>query len=37
MRGALEKVRRLNLKVVLQRWYVREVIDGRPKFRDLRP
>jgi uncharacterized protein len=35
VRGALEEVRRLNLKVVPQCWFVREVIDRRPEFRDL--
>jgi predicted GNAT family acetyltransferase len=36
VRGALEEVRRLNLKVVPQCWFVREVIDRRPEFQDLR-
>jgi predicted GNAT family acetyltransferase len=35
VRGALEEVRRLNLKVVPQCWFVRDVIDRRPEFRDL--
>jgi len=35
VRGALEEVRRLNLKVVPQCWFVREVIDRRPEFRNL--
>ena len=33
--GALEEVRRLNLKVVPRCWFVREVIDRRPEFQDL--
>jgi uncharacterized protein len=35
VRGALEEVRRLDLKVVPQCWFVREVIDRRPEFQDL--
>jgi uncharacterized protein len=35
VRGALEEVRRLHLKVVPQCWFVREVIERRPEFRDL--
>ena len=34
-RGALEEIRRLNLKVVPQCWFVRDVIDRRPEFQDL--
>lgn len=33
--GALEEVRRLNLKVVPQCWFVREVIERRSEFQDL--
>ena len=33
--GALEEVRRLNLKVDPQCWFVREVIDRRLEFQDL--
>lgn len=33
--GALEEVRRLNLKVVPDCWFVREVIDRKPEFLDL--
>jgi predicted GNAT family acetyltransferase len=33
--GALEEARWLNLKVVPECWFVREVIDRRPEFRDL--
>ena len=33
--GALQEVRRLNLKVVPQCWFVREVIERYPEFRDL--
>jgi predicted GNAT family acetyltransferase len=33
--GALEEIRRLNLKVVPQCWFVRDVIDRRPEFKDL--
>jgi predicted GNAT family acetyltransferase len=36
VRGALEEVRRLNLKVVPQCWFVRQVIDRSPEFQDLR-
>ena len=35
VRGALEEVRRLNLKVVPQCWFVREVIERQPEFHDL--
>ena len=35
VRGALEEVRRHNLKVDPQCWFVRDVIDRRPEFRDL--
>ena len=35
VRGALEDVRRLNLKVDPQCWFVREVIERRPEFQDL--
>jgi uncharacterized protein len=35
VRGALEEIRRLNLKVVPQCWFVRDVIDRRPEFQDL--
>jgi uncharacterized protein len=35
VRGALNEVRRLNLTVVPECWFVREVIDRRPEFRDL--
>jgi predicted GNAT family acetyltransferase len=35
--GALEEVRRLNLKVEPQCWFVREVIDRKPEFQDLLP
>jgi len=33
--AALEEVRRLHLKVVPECWFVREVIDRKPEFRDL--
>jgi predicted GNAT family acetyltransferase len=33
--GALEEVRRLNLKVVPTCWFVRQVIDRKPEFQDL--
>jgi predicted GNAT family acetyltransferase len=32
---ALQRVRRLNLKVVPQCWFVREVIERKPEFMDL--
>jgi predicted GNAT family acetyltransferase len=35
VRGTLEEVRRLNLKVAPQCWLVREVIERRPEFQDL--
>jgi uncharacterized protein len=35
VRGTLEEVRRLNLKVVPQCWFVRQVIERRPEFQDL--
>jgi uncharacterized protein len=35
VRGALEEVRRLNLKVVPTCWFVRQVIDRRPELQDL--
>ena len=35
VRGALEEIGRLNLKVVPQCWFVRDVIDRRPEFQDL--
>ena len=35
VRGALDEVRRLNLKVVPTCWFVRQVIDRRPEFQDL--
>jgi hypothetical protein len=35
VRGTLEEVRRLNLKLVPQCWFVREVIERRPEFQDL--
>lgn len=35
--GALEHVRRLQLKVRPTCWFVREVIDRRPEFQDLLP
>jgi predicted GNAT family acetyltransferase len=33
--GALEEIRRRQLKVVPQCWFVREVIDRTPTFQDL--
>jgi len=36
VRGALNEVRRLNLKVVPECWFVREVIERNPEFQDLR-
>jgi len=35
VRGTLDEVRRLNLKVVPQCWFVRDVIKRRPEFQDL--
>jgi uncharacterized protein len=35
VRGALDEVRRLNLRVVPQCWFVREVIDRDPQLHDL--
>jgi len=35
VRGVLNEVRRLNLKVVPQCWFVREVIERHPTFQDL--
>ena len=35
VRGALDEVRRLNLKVVLECWFVREVIERNAEFQDL--
>jgi uncharacterized protein len=35
VRGTLEEVRRLNLKVVPRCWFVRDVIARRPEFQDL--
>jgi uncharacterized protein len=35
VRGTLEEVRRLNLKVVPQCWFVRQVMERRPEFQDL--
>ena len=35
VRGALEEVRRLNLKVKPTCWFVRDVIDRRPEYQDL--
>jgi uncharacterized protein len=35
VRGTLDQVRRLKLKVVPQCWFVRDVIERRPEFRDL--
>ena len=35
VRGTLDEVRRLNLKVVLRCWFVRDVIARRPEFQDL--
>jgi GCN5-related N-acetyl-transferase len=36
VRDALNEVRRLNLKVVPECWFVREVIERNPEFQDLR-
>jgi len=33
--AVLEEVRRLNLKVVPECWFVREVIERKPQYRDL--
>ena len=35
VRGTLDELRRLNLKVVPQCWFVRQVIERRPEFQDL--
>jgi predicted GNAT family acetyltransferase len=35
VRGALDEVRRLNLKVVPECWFVREVIERNAEFQDL--
>jgi predicted GNAT family acetyltransferase len=35
VRGALNEVRRLDLRVVPECWFVREVIDRSPEFQDL--
>jgi len=35
VKGALEEVRKLGLKVVPQCWFVREYIDRNPDFADL--
>jgi uncharacterized protein len=35
VRGALDEVVRLNLKVVPTCWFVRQVIERRPEFQDL--
>lgn len=35
VRGTLDEVRRLNLKVVPQCWFVRGVIERHPAFQDL--
>jgi uncharacterized protein len=35
VRGALDEVRRLNLKVVPECWFVREIIDRNTEFQDL--
>ena len=35
--GMLNEVQRLNLKVVPQCWFVREVIDRNPEFQSLPP
>jgi predicted GNAT family acetyltransferase len=35
VRATLDEVRRLNLKVVPQCWFVRDVIKRRPEFQDL--
>lgn len=37
VKGALEEVRRLGLKVVPQCWFVKEYIDRNPGFADLLP
>jgi uncharacterized protein len=37
VRGTLDEVRRLDLKVVPQCWFVRGVIERRPEFQDLLP
>ena len=35
VRGVLGEVRRLNLKVVPQCWFVRQVIERQPAFQDV--
>jgi len=35
VRGTLEQLRRLNMKVVPRCWFVRQVIERRPEFQDL--
>jgi uncharacterized protein len=35
VRGVLDEVRRLDLKVVPQCWFVRDVIERQPAFQDL--
>ena len=35
VRGTLDEVRRLHLKVVPQCWFVREVMQRRAEFQDL--
>jgi len=35
VRGALDEARRLNLKVVPQCWFVREVVERRAEYQDL--
>ena len=35
VRGALNEVRRLNLKVLPECWFVREVMDRNAEFQDL--
>lgn len=35
VRGALDEVRRLNLKVDPQCWFVRDIMERRPEFQDL--
>jgi predicted GNAT family acetyltransferase len=35
VRGTLEEVRRLNLKLVPRCWFVRQVIERLPQYRDL--
>lgn len=37
VRGTLDEVRRLSLKLVAQCWFVREVITRHPEYRDLLP